>query len=111
MVGEQEGALEDILAALCGEQHIILQHIMPYESGFVPFAGPGIHGSHALPSQRVQPADHIPEVECFVWGGEAHLHQVWVLQVPSTAAQVVHHRHGHTTLAWAATTPPRCPSL
>ena len=138
MVGEQEGALEDILAALCGAQHIVLQHIMPHKSGFVPppmtqhvayvscqkqaskeekddldgqlpLAGPGIHGGHALPSQRVQPADHVSEVESLIWGGEAQLHQVRVLQVPSTAAQVVQHRHWHATLAWAAMAPPRCP--
>jgi hypothetical protein len=36
VVGEQEGALEDKLAALRWEQHIVLQHIMPHESGFVP---------------------------------------------------------------------------
>lgn len=79
--------------------------------GQLPFAGPGVHGSHALPSERIQPADHIPEVEGLVWGGEVHLHEVWVLQVPSAAAQVVHHRHRHTTLARAAMAPPRCPSL
>jgi hypothetical protein len=72
----QEGSLENILAFLGGEQHIILHHIMPHESGLVPpelycicqlpevrkqmiwmvklpFAGPGIHGGHALPSQFV----------------------------------------------------------
>jgi len=132
VVGEQEGALEDILAALCGAQHIVLQYIMPHKSGFVPppmtqhvayvscqkqaskeekddldgqlpLAGPGIHGCHALPSQCIQPADHVSEVEGLVWGGEAQLHQVWVLQVPSTAAQVVHHGHWHAALAWAAT--------
>jgi hypothetical protein len=77
--------------------------------GQLPLAGPGIHGGHALPSQRIQPADHVSEVEGLVWGGEAQLHQVRVLQVPSAAAQVVHHRHWHTTLAWVATAPPRCP--
>ena len=71
--------------------------------GQLPLAGPGIHGCHALPSQCIQPADHVSEVEGLVWGGEAQLHQVRVLQVPSTAAQVVHHGHWHAALAWAAT--------
>lgn len=95
--------------------HVSCQKLASKETndldGQLPFAGPGIHGGHALPSQRIQPADHISEVEGLVWGGEVHLHQVWVLQVPSAAAQVVHHCHRHTTLAWAAMAPPRCPSL
>lgn len=134
MADGQEGSLEDILAFLGREQHIILHHIMPHESGLVPpelycicqlpearkqmiwmvklpFAGPGIHGGHALPSQRVQPVDHISEVEGLIWGGEVHLHHVWVLQVTSAAAQVVYHRHRHTTLTWAAAAPPWCHSL
>lgn len=91
MVELKLGTLEDVLIALCGLQKIIHRKIVPHESILVaPFAGPGILGCHAIPSQGVQSANHISQVEA-LWGGKGHLHEVWVLQMV-VAAQVVHHR-------------------
>lgn len=91
MVERELGALEDVLCSLRRQQQIVRGEVVPHEPSLVaPLAGPRILGGHAVPSQGVQPANHISQVEA-LWGGEGHLHEVRVLQVV-VAGQVVHHR-------------------
>lgn len=65
---------------------------MPDEAVFIaPLARPRVHGRHGLPSQYVEPINHISQVES-LRAGERHLDEVGVLQM-AVAAEVVDHRH------------------